>query len=230
MPASDETIYSVPENKRLALDLSKNIIIHFFVPAGLVACSMLAPPGPPVSRAVLAERCHFLSRLFRYEFMFRADIPFETVFHDTLNQMIARHELKETNDAILFGDGRDGLSGRGWVVLYASMLRNFLEAYRVAARSIALLVRGPMTQKDLVRRALATGDRMYLAGELERREALSRPCMENALQSFLDAGYLRSEGEKEKKYGLSSSFEDAEAVGTIEARIAAFLSRRADDK
>jgi glycerol-3-phosphate O-acyltransferase len=228
-PTGDDAIYTVPENKRLALDLSKNIILHFFVPAALGSAAILAPPGPPISRTVVRERVQRLSRLFKYEFMFRADASFEKIFDDTLQQMLDRGELVlEAGDHLGLGEGHDGLDGRGWIVLYASMVRNFVESYRVAARSLSLLLKGPMAHKELARRALAIGDRMYLAGDIERREALSRTCLDNALQSLLDQGYL--EPLEDKKIALASSFNDAEAVRAIEGRIANYLPRRADDR
>jgi glycerol-3-phosphate O-acyltransferase len=106
--------------------------------------------------------------------------------------------------------------------LYAAMLENFVEGYRVAARSLTLLVRGPMTPKDLTKKALATGRRMFLAGEIERREAVSGPLIENALAAFVDLEYVnRTEGKLE----LPESYASPDAAATIEATIARFLVR-----
>ena len=137
--------------------------------------------------------------------------------------------MVERDDYLAFGDGHDGLDGRGWIVQYASMVRNFFEAYLVAARSLALLLKGSMPHKELVRRALAVGDKMYLAGELERREALSGSCLGNAFLALHEQGYLLHE-EGGKKLALASSFADTEAVRAIEARIASYLPRRLVDR
>jgi glycerol-3-phosphate O-acyltransferase len=65
------------------------------------------------------------------------------------------------------------------------------------------------------------GERMFLAGEIERREAVSRPVFENAYAAFVDQGYCaRAEG----KLVLPESYASASAVRTIEARIAGYLS------
>lgn len=225
----EDVMYSVPENRRLALDLSKNIIIHHFVPSSLVSIAIMAPPETPVTRSIVRERVQRLSRLFKYEFMFRVDATFEQIFVQTLDQMVARRELEvQGDDHIWFGDGHDNMDGRAWVSLYASMLGSFLEAYRVAARGLSLLVRGPMPMRDLVRRSLAIGDRMYMAGEIQRREALSRPCLENAFQSWLDQGYLHAEDDR--KVGLAPSFRDSDAVRTIENQIANCLTDRIDQQ
>jgi glycerol-3-phosphate O-acyltransferase len=69
---------------------------------------------------------------------------------------------------------------------------------------------------------------MFLAGEIERREALSGRCLENAFQSLLDQGYLRhADG---KKLALVSSFADPSTVRAIEGRIASYLNRRSNDR
>jgi glycerol-3-phosphate O-acyltransferase len=104
------------------------------------------------------------------------------------------------------------------VRLYARLVENFVEGYRVAARGLAPLLRGPMSQKEVVKRAIPIGERMFLAGEIARREAVSRPMLENAYASFVDQGYV---ARKEGKLALTESYATASAVGTIEARIAA---------
>lgn len=224
----EDIIYSVPDDKRLALDLSKNIIIHFFVPTALIATAMLAPPGPPIERQIVRDRVERLSKLFKYEFMFSRDRSFDENFEATLRDMQNALEIQIDGDRIAFGAGHDGADGRGWIVWYASMIKNFLESYVVAARSLTLLLKGPIARKDLVRRGLAIGDKMYLAGEIERREALSSRCLDNAYQSFIDQGYLQqTDG---KKLGLVSSFADAVTVRAIESRIVAYLTRRAVDR
>jgi glycerol-3-phosphate O-acyltransferase len=225
---TDDVIYSVPDHKRLALDLSKNIILHFFVPEGLLSTALLAPPGPPLSAVTAKDRAHKLAQLFKYEFMFHPNGSFDQVFQKTLSHMLEQCEVQMDGEQLCFGVGHDGVDGRGWLVLYASMLRNFFEAYRVAARGLATLLKGPLLEKDLTRRTLTVGDQMYLAGEIERHEALSRQCLENAFQSFVDQGYLRRvEG---KKFALAESFQDVETVRTIESRILNFLPRRAEDR
>ncbi|HOT12910.1 MAG TPA: hypothetical protein PK710_24225, partial [Polyangiaceae bacterium] len=81
---------------------------------------------------------------------------------------------------------------------------------------------------DLIRRALAIGDKMFLSGEIERREALSSRIIENAFLSFVDQGYI--EQTEANKLALVSSFADPAAVRTIENRIMATLTRRSEDR
>jgi glycerol-3-phosphate O-acyltransferase len=223
-----EAIYVVPDEARLSLDLSKNIVVHFFVSRALVATALTTSPlheaagGPPSDRApedALRERVRALSRLFKYEFQFRADASFEQIFEETILAMQKDRELVREGNVIRVA----GENGFVQVTLYAESVRNFVEGYRVAARGLVSLLKGPLPLKDAAKKAIATGERMFLAGEIERREAVSRPIIENAYAAFIDQGYVaRVEG----KIGLPESYATANAVRTIESRIAGFLSVR----
>jgi len=236
-----DVIYVVPDDKRLSLDLSKNIIVHFFVPRALVstALSASARAGPrrrsveplsesqtsrisAVPRATLEERVQRLSRLFKFEFMFRADATFEQIFAETLSDMVAAGELAVLPGGdVAAGPGHHACSGEGWIDFYASVARTFLEGYRVAARGLSALLKGPASQKDLIKRAIASGERMFLAGDIERPEAVSRPTIANAYLAFADQGYVSvSQG----KVSLAESFADAAAVGAIESKIVGYFA------
>jgi glycerol-3-phosphate O-acyltransferase len=213
-------LYRVPERKRVELDTSKNHIIHFLVERGLVALSVLHQPGPPVDLATVRSRVLRLSKLFKYEFRFRADASFGKIFDDTLSAMIGSGELTQDGEQLQPGAGHEDWSGRIWLQTYAASLRNFIEGYRVAARALSLLLKGPTTDKDFVRRALVTGDRMFLAGDIELRESVSKPLIQNALRVFREEGYLRQL--PDGKYALAESFDNPAAVTTIEGRLVGF--------
>jgi glycerol-3-phosphate O-acyltransferase len=216
----DDIIYVVPPEARMSLDLAKNVIIHFFAPRAIIATALLASPGPPLGFETLRDRVLSLSRLFKYEFTFRADAPFEQILHDEIAAMEADGEL--TRDGTLVPKGDDG---REQIALYARLIENFVEGYRIAARGLTALLRGPLATKEVVRRAMTAGERMFLAGEIARREAVSSPMLENAYASFIDQGYVsRNDG----KLALTASYASATAVPTIEARIAAMGTRTSE--
>jgi glycerol-3-phosphate O-acyltransferase len=232
----DDVIYMVADDRRLMLDLSKNIIVHLFVDRALGSVALLSPrrlvggdpqtpgpAGPPASRAHVRERVQSLSRLFKLEFMFRADAPFEQIFDDTVADMARLGEIVlDDGGGASFGPGHDGLDGRGWLSFYAAVVQNFLESYRVAARAVRVLSRGPLAEKELAERALRIGEQMFLGGEIERSEAVSQPTLENAFAAFVEQGYLkRGDG----KLLLAESFASEEAAGTVEARVASYLVR-----
>jgi glycerol-3-phosphate O-acyltransferase len=220
-----DVIYVVPPEARMSLDLAKNVIIHFFAARALVATGLLAAPGPPLGADVVKERVLALSKLFKYELTFRADAKFETIFDEEVAAMEADGELArvvrrpaqdgQQGAGALLPKGDDGLEQ---VRLYANLLASFLESYRVAARGLTALLKGPLAPKDLTKRAIPEGEKMFLAGDLRRREAISRPVLDNAYASFVDQGYLsRVDG----KLALTPSYASPGAVATIEARIVA---------
>jgi glycerol-3-phosphate O-acyltransferase len=221
----EDLIYVVPSQARMSLDLAKNVIIHFFAARALIATALLAAPGPPLGRDTLRERVSALSRLFKFEFTFRSDAPFERIFDEELAAMEADGEIARIVQRPSEGPGAivpKGDEGRAQAELYARLIENFVEGYRVAARGLAALLRGPLAAKELVKRTMVTGERMFLAGEIARREAVSRPMIENAYSSFVDQGYLAKSG---GKYTLPESYASASAVRTIEARIEALGAR-----
>jgi glycerol-3-phosphate O-acyltransferase len=205
-----DLIYVVPDEARLSLDLAKNIVVHFFVSRAMVAIALSESPG--TNEVALADRVQALSRIFKFEFQFRADAPFSQIFKETLETMEADGEILRDDDGVRIASAQHGER----VHLYARVVRNFLEGYQVAARSLSALLRGPLTAKDLTKRAITTGERMFLTAEITRREAVSRPLFDNAFSSFVDQGYLtRSDG----KLALAASYATAETLRTIEARI-----------
>ncbi len=222
-----EPIYTLPDSGRVILDTSKNMIIHFFVERGLIALALRPEDARPVSRQTVRARVQRLSRLFKFEFRFHADKSFDDIFDETLASMFEAGEVTlAAADQLLPGPGRLDWSGKEWLVCYASCLRNFLEGYQVAARGLLALVKGPLTEKELVKRSLAVGSRMFLAGELDRREAVSKPLVQNALLALADQGYLSQAGDKLE---LTESFQSPAAASAIEGRIKGFFAGGLDE-
>ncbi len=217
----DDSIITPVESKRLILDSSKNIVVHFFVERALVATALRVPPGGPVNESAVRKRVQRLSRLFKLEFRFRADAPFDQIFDETLGGLLADRIVSRTATSQLeAGAGNDGWSGREWLSYYSAVLAPFLEGYRIAARTLALLLKGALSEKDLVRKALGVGNRMFFSGEVSRRESICKPMLENAFAAFLAEGSLvRQDG----KLTLAESFQSADAVKAIEGRIAGYL-------
>ena len=185
----DEPIYNVPDQRRIALEYYKNNVLNFFVPSAMIGAAMSAMRDDSPKVDALRDRVRWLSRLFKYEFMYRADAPFDVVFGDALASMVAAGEVEWVGDHVRLGE-----SGRHLDV-YAQMLRSYFEAYLLAARAAAQL-EGSEPRKDFVRRAMGRGQRMFLAGEIESREAINQLKLESALQSFRDQGWLKF-GDKE---------------------------------
>ena len=214
-----DAIYLTVDRKRLALDTSKNVIVHFFVERALVAFAVLARGDEPSAPDVLREHVYDLSRLFKVEFRFRADAPFDVILQDTLQAMRADGELEEKANGIAPGPGREGWTGREWLCAYASILRNFLEGYRIAARSLSEVLERPIADKELVRRGLLTGHRLFLEGTIRRWEAVSKPILQNAYAAFAEQGFLMH---REGKYHAGPELV-GQKLDELEARVAKYL-------
>ncbi len=220
--AGEGAVYTIPDSRRFALDTTKNIIIHFFVERSLIAIALGSRSQARASELDVRERVHFLSRLFKHEFRFRTSASFDQILNSTLSSLVADGIVTiEAGGFMSAGSGRDGWSGERWLQLYAAILTNFVEGYRVAARTLRTLVKGTAAEKELVRRALGVGHEMYFSGEIERRESVSKPLLENALRAFAELGVLSSAGEV---YELTPEYASEIALVQFEARIAEYLT------
>lgn len=194
--AAGDTIYQVPDEKRPVLDYHRNAVIHRFVAAALVASSARAagPGGGPEPQ--VRERALWLSRLFKLEFMYRVDAPFDEIFDQTLAFLLRVGALAREGAAL-----RPGPEA-GTLAFLGELVRAYLEAYRLAA-STALALLGSdaprheaIDRKALVREALERGRAAFLAGHLTSREAVSKATLENAVEWLVAQQIVTEEGGK----------------------------------
>ncbi|HEY6724569.1 MAG TPA: 1-acyl-sn-glycerol-3-phosphate acyltransferase [Polyangiaceae bacterium] len=219
---SEESVYAVVEERRLALDTSKNILIHFFLERALVAASLNRGAGLQTPRAWVEQRVQRASRLFKHEFRFKADAAFQQIFDATLTTLQHEQLLAAQAGMLEAGAGAGGWSAEQWLNTFSDVLRSFFEGYRIAARGLKLLLAAPLAEKELLKRSLALGETMYLAGEIDCREAVSKPLLQNAHSALIDFGYVRS---REGKLELTDTFNSLDAVAEIERWIAGYVDR-----
>ncbi|MBK8253990.1 MAG: 1-acyl-sn-glycerol-3-phosphate acyltransferase [Polyangiaceae bacterium] len=236
-----DVIWVVPDERRIALDISKNMIVHLFVDRAILAIALGTRPEGVSTRDGLKsspqpfhstqtatlERAQTLAKLFKTEFNLRDGPALTNRFEATLRAMRAAGEVAESSSGNLIpGEGHTGLDGRGWLLFYTAILKNFLEGYRIAARCLRTLVSVRTPRADLIQKALSIGEQMFLGGEIDRPEAVSRPLLDNALTSFRDLGYLERDTEN---LTLAAPYQSSEAAAAIESTIAAFLTRPSFD-
>lgn len=219
---SDESVYSVVETRRLALDTSKNVLVHFFLERSLIASSLNRGADLNTPTAWLKYRVRRASRLFKHEFRFRADAAFDQIFADTLTALRDEGLLVHEASSVKTGVGIGQWDATQWLDTLSNVLRNFFEGYRIAARGLSTLLGGPIPEKELLKRSLALGHSMYLAGEIDCGEAVSKPLLQNAHSALIDFGYVRS---REGKLELTDTFNSLDAVAEIERWIAGYVDR-----
>ena len=182
-----EPIYTIDSERRIALEYYQNTIIHFFVPRALIAAGLLVDTDQWVDIARLNDRVQQLSRVFKHEFIYRTDATFDQIFEDALHEMVEAGEIEVRNGHAQATEG----AVRHRLERYAVMLQTFFESYLLALRGAEIVLDGPIPKKDWYKRTLALGQQMYLAGEIERRESLSKLKLETALKALQDYELVR---------------------------------------
>ncbi len=177
-----DPIYTIHSERRIALEYYQNTIIHFFVPRAMISASVLVDKEQWVDLARLNDRVQQLSRLFKHEFMYRTDATFDEIFQDALRDMAKDGEIDLREG---YAQATEGAM-RHRIERYAMMLQTFFESYLLALRGAEIVLDGPIPKKDWYKRTLALGQQMYLAGEIERRESLSKLKLETALKALQD--------------------------------------------
>jgi glycerol-3-phosphate O-acyltransferase len=177
-----EPIYTIHSERRIALEYYQNTIIHFFVPRALISAALLVDTEEWVDITRLNDRVQQLSKVFKHEFMYRTDATFDEIFQDELRDM-ARDGEVELRDG--YAQATEGAM-RHRLERYDVMLQTFFESYLLALRGAEIVLDGPIPKKDWFKRTLALGQQMYLAGEIERRESLSKLKLETALKALQD--------------------------------------------
>lgn len=198
-PAESTSSYSVVESKRVQLDTSKNIIIHFFVERALIASALDRDDEgktKPTNERLARDRVQWISRVFKHEFRFRADAPFEEIFEQTVTQMIEDGHLCREGDKLTAGAGEMDWDGQHWLAICREIITPIVEGYLIAATNLEGLFGEAKTDKELLKSGLSLGKTLYLANQLSRREAISKPVLENAYLSLTHLGYLRTRGGK----------------------------------
>ena len=186
-----EPIYTIDSERRIALEYYQNTIIHFFVPRALISAGVLVDMDEWVDVARLNDRVQQLSRVFKHEFIYRTDATFDEIFQDALRDMAEDGEVELRDGHVQASEG----AMRHRLERYAVMLQTFFESYLLALRGAEIVLDGPIPKKDWYKRTLALGQQMYLAGEIERRESLSKLKLETALKALQDYQLIELNGD-----------------------------------
>jgi glycerol-3-phosphate O-acyltransferase len=184
--ADAESFYSVPEESRLELAYYRNNIVHYFVPEALLATAIRRFGTAEIDLDALMEETRFLSRLFKYEWIYEERAEFENVFLRTLGYF-------QRVDWVARRASIDGEADRVVVpqpypaelAFFGRLVLSFLEAYALVADLLSE-VEGDWERDDLVKKALKRARQEYLRGRILYYETLSKPTFENAVRLLED--------------------------------------------
>jgi glycerol-3-phosphate O-acyltransferase len=216
--AKGETMFLPVDERRVQLAYYKNTLMNLAAPRALVACAVLRD-GEDRSESAVRARALYLSRLFKFEFIYRVDAPFETTFAETVDRLVGVRLLQRE------GGGLRPASAEAIPMLefLADLLRDYLQSYLLAFLTLEDVAKGgPMDRKAFVRAALETGRLEFLSGRLDAAEAISRTTLENALAYLLDQRLLE---EKERKVQLGPEVATPEQREALRAGLLTFIGR-----
>lgn len=177
----ENPLYMVNESKRPAMEYYKNNCIIFFVPAAFTALSILKIDDFQFASLDIHKEFNFLRKFFRNEFVLPTDGSSEYFTKKSINTFIDRGML--TAHASIPGNYNLTAEGFKKLKLFSAFLTPYFEAYLIA---LTFLRHDPKVsdQKDMIKKALQHGRRMYKNNEIECLEAVSTPTIKNALRFF----------------------------------------------
>jgi glycerol-3-phosphate O-acyltransferase len=182
---ADGKFYSIPDEARLELSYYRNNIVHHFVAEALLAMAIHRFRSPAVGRTALREETLFLSRLFKYEWIYEERAEFDNVFARTLSFFDRCGWVSTEDDHVQIG-------GPFPVELhfFRRMILSFLESYAIVAGEVGEIDGETFERAAVVERALERGKHDYLRGRILYHESISKPTFKNAVRLFEDWGLL----------------------------------------
>ncbi len=188
----EEPIYTLDEDKRLPLEMYKNMILHHFLPLSFVSLSLLSADYGECTEHKLMEDYRFLKDLFKFDFIYDERDTDEGKIQGCIEFLSSGRHLN-----VVSHDGQRACKvtakGREEMVYFAAMLTNFLEAYGMVLNSLPRLEKSPENEKDFLARLRRTGQRLYKQGQVLRPEALSQLLFKNALALAKDYGLVKAD-------------------------------------
>jgi glycerol-3-phosphate O-acyltransferase len=215
--ARGEVIYQPEDERRAELSFYKNTLMNLVAPRSLVANALLA--GAASYEAVKA-RALFLSRLFKVEFIYRVGTTFDTIFSETVEALVCMGLVLRSGDTLQIAPEAHA---RPDLEFLADLLRDYLEAYLLAALTLKDVADGVATdRKSFVKFTMETGRAEFHAGRIGAAESLAKTTLENALSFLLDQKYLI---EEDKKLKLGPAATDPSAREQLVNEIRLYLQR-----
>ena len=214
--------YSIDESKRPLLEYYKNNIIHFFLPASLVALAILARQGFEFDREQVLTDFDFLKDFFKNEFIFDTAEP-QTRVEEILAYFASRGVIINLDpQAATYTLAASGLKELAY---FANILYNYFESYWIVFRSIKYLQKKPRSEREFLKRIQSIGQKLYKLGEVERAEALSEAAFQNALKLFGEKGIVVKKAPEGKGATTFSRPADEDAREFYGRQLARFLRR-----
>jgi glycerol-3-phosphate O-acyltransferase len=196
--ADDETpVYNVPDDARLQLSYYRNNIVHHFVPEALLAAAIGSFKSTQMPLADLMGQTLFLSKLFKFEWIYEERAEFENVFLRTLGYFESAGWVCVGDDEPRTVTISDPVPAE--LDFFRRLVLTFVEAYAIVFSLVGKNLDRVLEKKEITEGALKQGRADYAKGEILFQESLSKPTYENALKLLEDWKVLERTSDESKK-------------------------------
>jgi glycerol-3-phosphate O-acyltransferase len=190
-------VYRLADQSRVTLEYYKNSVLHFFVPAAILALVLRrqlrergiprgerAEGGLPVDLAAAEAPFRTLAWILRYEFVFDPDTTVAQMLREATERLGSYGALegREADARVIDPVRLDEL---------ANLLANFVESYWLTLHAAHGLAERKLGPKELVEEIHKVGHGIYAVEEIRRAEALSAVNLRNAIKAFQEEGILK---------------------------------------
>jgi glycerol-3-phosphate O-acyltransferase len=219
-----ELVYLPVEQRRLALDYYRNTIIHHFVPASIVSLALESFTVDAVPYDALSDRTRDISRLLKFEFLFRSERHFADEVRRALDDLKHEKVVTEENGFVVKVAEQEEKR-----MLFCAVLEHFIESYWLTARALKILRKGPLHEKDFISSTLRMGDNLFVQGEIRLYESMNREVVKNALKAFEDRKIIDKEPSESRKgpvLSLVKPYDDRDTLKQAAETIKSYLPRQ----
>ena len=179
----EDEIFFFEEEKRLALTIYKNSIVHDYQFISLVALSFLGA-GEPEDRQTMFDRFRTLKALLGGELIYsdrkRQSESFDRSSFNEALEFFTGHGFAEANEPRLVLNK----AGRRTSRLFAGSLLDFLDSYYILAQTLWAHKKKQLSDKEWIKRAMKKGKRLHSTGEIRRLEAVHQNLISSGLKHF----------------------------------------------
>ncbi|MFP4040681.1 MAG: 1-acyl-sn-glycerol-3-phosphate acyltransferase [Desulfosudaceae bacterium] len=184
LDSEDKTnpLYMVNENKRPAMEYYKNTCISLFVPAAFTALAILELDSFQFAATDLNKQFEFLQHFFRHEFILESDKTPENFIKKSISPFI-ENDILVPHESV---PGNYNLTSEGLrnLKLFSSFLKSYFESYLIVLTFLKQEKHGGDDDKELLKKILQHGRRMYKHNEIELLESVSKITFKNAYTFF----------------------------------------------
>ncbi|MDP8256460.1 MAG: 1-acyl-sn-glycerol-3-phosphate acyltransferase [Candidatus Alcyoniella australis] len=218
----------VEPDKRLALSLYRNMLMHHVQFLSLLSLAALARDkhGRRSPIPELFDDFSWLMRLLRYEFIF-GDQPRPDEQRRRFDFGRELEQLLDSGLLKLDGENVDSDPNQHNILtLWAGQTASFCEGYYVLCHTLGRLKNRELGDRDLLRHALKQSERLIGLGEIGRTEAASKSIFDNALRMLVDEQIVSRLRKKlgTKKEVVLYRVADRERLAQTTERLSNFIS------